>query len=322
MTTKIIPSPWRYILPRHKESDYADSIVIGIVGPKRSGKSLLLAKLLYRDMCYGRKVWSTMDVKTPKFYLDKGFPMINTKPVDWDAFFMMSTEYQNGTIGLDEASSFNSNRSPLSSRNRITNAFTNQVGHRSIDVFWTAKSTGWLDRQGLGFETDIEIECKDMAKTRWGRKNHVKKGKLIYLEAWDRSGALTGRVADRRDRYARPFKRWYWPTCEHYWDAYDTRYLLGVEDIFGGVKLDLQKRIISNKTRFKDYEAPLYEIACQMAQSQNLVSCDSFWNVAEATGITGDSRQLGRCLKGMGIVRKQKANGYFYDLSGLTEQGT
>lgn len=322
MGTRVIRPPWNYILPRHKTADYADSIVIGLVGPKRSGKSLLLAYLLFRDMCFGRKVWSTMDVKTPKFYQGKGFPVMNTRPIDWNEFFLMSEEYQNGTIGIDEASAFNGNRSWNSARNRVTNAFTNQVGHRSIDVIWTAKSTGWLDGQGLGFETDIEIVCKDMAKTCWGRMNHVKKGTLIYLEAWDRSGALTGHIASRRDRYARPFKKWYWHCEDRIWDGYDTRYLLGVNDIFGGIKLDLQKRIISNKVKQDDYSEPLYKIASQMAGQDSLVSCDSFWNVADRVGITGDIRVMGKCLKGMGIVRKHKVDGYFYDLSGLTEPGT
>ncbi|MFA5389136.1 MAG: hypothetical protein WC312_05210 [Candidatus Omnitrophota bacterium] len=321
---KPIRDPFDYILPRNKQ-DYADSTVIGLVGPKRSCKSLLLAKLLYRDMCLGRKVWSTMDVHTPKFFLDKGFPDIHTKMIDWDAFFMMSEEYQDGTIGIDEASAFNSNRSPLTARNRVTNAFTNQVGHRSIDIIWTAKSAGWLDRQGLGFETDIEIDCQDMAKTTWGRLHHIKKGTFVYLEAWDRSGALTGKAADRRDKFARPFKCWYWGKGgpEIYHTAYNTRALLSVEDIFGGVKFDFMKRVISNKKAiYNEIRRSLHSLAREFqSRGSDEVPCDTFWATANHVyGIEGDSRSLGKYLHPLGIKRKAKRSGNVYLLDNLISE--
>jgi hypothetical protein len=321
MAIRLIRDPFDFILPRQKEADYADSTVIGLVGPKRSDKTLVYSKLLYRDMCYGRPVWSNIPVKTPQFFLDKGYPDLHTKQIDWNAFFSMSEEYQYGTMGLDEASAINPNRSPLSSKNRVTNAFTNQIGHRSVDVIWTAKSIAWLDRQGLGFETDIEIFCHDMAKTTWGHQHHIKKGTIAYLEAYDRSGALTGRIADRRDKYARPFKRWYLNECDRYWTAYDTRGLQTVEEIFGGVELDLQKRVISNKVKPEEYEEPLYRLAEKMSTTGKLISCDSFWENAEDMDIPGDRRQLGKVLRGMNIKRKQKAAGYFYDLSDLRAPG-
>lgn len=319
---KPIRDPWSWILNR-KHSNYADSTVVGLTGPKRSGKSLIMAKLLFRDMCLGRKVWSNMTVRTPQFYLDKGYPMLETMPIDWDAFFMMSEEYQDGTIGIDEASYYNSNRSPLASRNRLTNAFTNQVGHRNLDVIWTGKSTGWLDRQGLGFETDIEVECQDLAKTMWGRRNRIQKGMLIAHTAWDRSGSLTGRSNDPRNKNSMPFYRWFTTTAWHYWDAYETRGLISLEDMFGGVKLDLQKRIISNKQPIdEEFLESVYNLADQFRESSDttLVSCDKIRAAADIAGFGVSDKVLGQALKQLGVKHTQKRGGNCYDLSGLNFQ--
>lgn len=316
---KLVKNPLDWIFPTRKD-DYADSTVLGLTGPKRSGKSLIMAKILFNALLAGRNVWSTMPVKTPKFYLDKGCPILETKPVDWDAFFSMTEEYQNGLIGIDEASAFNSNRGALTTRNRVTNAFTNQIGHRNLDVVWTAKSAGWLDRQGLGFETDIEIECHDLAKSRWGRLNHIKKGTLISLIAWDRSGAFTGRVADPRDRFARPFKRWLHPDANIYWDAYNTRGLLGVDDIFGGVKLDLQKRVISNKTRLNDdLLESVQDLAGRLRDDSDngLVSCDIVRDTAGYLGLGLNDKLLGQALRQIGAKHVQKRGGNCYDLGGI-----
>lgn len=320
-------NPWDYILPRDKVDDFADSTVIGLVGPKRSGKSLQLAAILYREMCKGRKVWSNMTVKTPSFFLKKGWPMMETMPINWDDFFTMGTEYQDGTLGIDEASYNNGRRSSMTSRSKVTNAFLNQIGHRNLDVIWTAKSGNWLDRQGLGFETDIEISCRDVAKTPWGISHRVKKGTKIQLAAFDRSGALTGRTSAPGD-YTNPFMAWTWDQMSNggspsnYWDAYSTRELTGIEEIFGNISLDLQKRVITNKTQITEGDvALLHQLALSVKESGERIDTGAFWDAAAALGVEGNSYKLGRYLKKLGVEKKQTGRGYVYDVSALKEPG-
>lgn len=318
---KPIRSPWKYILNRD-HTDYADSTVVGLTGPKRSCKTLEFAKLLFWDLCLGRPVWSNLPVYTPKYFLDKGWPRLETMPIDWDAFFTMSEEYQDGTMGIDEASYYNSNRSPLNTRNRVVNSFTNQIGHRGLDVIWTGKSAGWLDRQGLGFETDVEVECQDLAKTRWGRKNHVTKGKLVHLTAWDRSGALTGRRADPRDRHARPFAKWMDSTAWIYWTAYDTRFLMSIEDMFAGVKLDLQKTVISNRQRLDEALInSVHDLVNQFRESSETmqVQCDRLRAAADIAGLNLNDKILGQALKQLGVKHRRKSGGNVYDISDMKD---
>lgn len=311
-------SPFEWILNRNRKT-YAESMVVGLVGPKRGGKSLTMAKLGHRDMSLGRPVWSNLPIQTPKFLLDKGYPLLKTREIDWNAFFMMDPEYQDGTILLDEASYMNSNRGWNSMKNRVTNAFLNQVGHRNLDVIWNAKSTGWLDGQGLGFETDVEIYCKDLGKTPWGWKNHVTHGTIISFEAYDRTGSLTGRIANRRDRYARPFRKWFTVNQYIWWTAYDTRHLSTLEEIFGGLKLDLQQRIISNKQRVdSEFIDVISEIAGQMAtESENtMIKCDDVRNTIRKVGFSDVSdKVIGQALRQVGISYVRKNNIGMYDFS-------
>lgn len=316
--SKRIRNPFDWILKRNRNR-YAESVVVGLVGPKRGGKSLTMAKLGYRDLALGRPVWSNLPIQTPKYYLDLGYPLLKTEDIDWDAFFMMDTEYQDGTILLDEASYVNSNRGWNSTKNRVTNAFLNQVGHRNLDVIWNAKSTGWLDGQGLGFETDVEIFCKDLAKTPWGHKNHVNNGKFIGYEAYDRSGALTGRVANRRDRWARPFARWFSDHQEIWWTAYDTKHLSTLEEIFGGLKLDLQHRVISNK---QQCDSEFVGIVSKMASGSDysMLNCEDVREVIRRSGYPDASDNfIGRSLRRLGISYIQKKNAGMYDFSNFKE---
>jgi len=314
-----IRDPFGFILPLGK-SDYTSSTVVGITGPKRSGKSLLLAKLLWRDLIAGRKVWSNMTVKTPKFYLDKGFPMLETKPIDWDGLYLLSEEYQEGTIGLDESVYYDDSRASLSMRNRLMNTIMNQVGHRNLNVYYTVKAQGWLDRR-LQFETDIEIQCQDMAKTRWGRQNHIIPGTLIHFKAFDKSGSVTGKVYDAKDRHSRPIKSWFWDGGRIYWTAYDTKEIIGLEEMYTGVKLDLKQRVISNKAQVDEStKQSLYDIVSKMREADTRVDADTFWQAIAATGIEGDARQLGTYLRQLGVIRRQGTSGRYYDLTNLLAQ--
>lgn len=316
---KRIRSPWQYILNRRVQ-DYADSTVLGLTGVKRSLKSLLLCKLLFRDLCLGRKVWSNMPVHTPDFFIKQGYPYLETMAIDPNALYSLSEEYIDGTVGIDEAKYINSNRRSLTTRNNVVDAFLNEVGHRSIDVIWTAKSLGWLDRQGLGFETDIEVICHDLAKTRWGRINKYPKGRTAILRAFDRSGAFTGTSNPPESKWSRPFVEWREVDLWHYWTGYDTRSRTSLEDIFGSVKMDMKQTIITNKKQLQDgFLEEVYEVAIQLRDNSESPRVDAAQLRAAIKYTVADvsDRVIGETLKSIGAVHKQKRGGNVYDLDNL-----
>jgi len=293
---------------------------VGITGLKRQGKSLLLAWMLCFDMvAYGRTVWSTMPVRTPAALLRGGHPLKESLPIDWNSLYMLSGEYEYGTIGLDESIYYDDSRTSLSMRNKLLNTIMNQVGHRNLNVYYTVKTAGWLDRR-LQFETDIRIVCTDLGRTPWGRSHHVGQGRVIRLDFFDLSGFFSNHPFHEKYNY-RPFSSIIWRTANDFWDAYNTKEVIGIEDLMTKVQVDMKSRVISNKPSYdRGMQEALYNLAASFHSKGNeTIPCDTFWTVANSAGIEGDSRQLGRYLKPLGIKRKDKRGGNIYDLSNMVQ---
>jgi hypothetical protein len=300
---------------------YTSSLVIVYTGPKRSGKSLLMVHRAVWDMASGRTVWSNIPIHTPKFLVDKGFPYREAKPLDWNSFYLLSEEYQEGTVCLDEAVYTDDSRSSLTMKNKLINTIMNQVGHRSLNVYYTVKSHSWMDRR-LVFETDLRIECFDLALSTWGRKNGLTRGKVIKLIYYDLSGAVTGyRYEDSK----RPFNTKLFNVGDKYWDAYDTKRIVGLEEVFTGVKVDLQQRVISNKKAVdQDLLNALYQIASQVRENSADMTgkCSDYWDLVYRVGIDGDPRHLGKYMRLLGVDKKPKRGGDIYDFSKLVVPST
>ena len=317
MTTTLIQPNNNPLLHLVDTKAYTSSCVVAIEGLKRSGKSLLLASMLVRDMTiYRRSVWSTMPVKTPEGLLKKGAPMVKSIPINWDTLYMLDQEYEEGTIGLDESIYYDDSRTSLSMRNKLLNTIMNQVGHRSLNVYYTVKSQGWLDRR-LQLETDIRIRCTDLAKTPWGRKKGLIQGSVIKLDFFDLSGFFSTRVFNEKfNPY--PFFSMLWNDARDYWTAYNTKEIIGIEDLMTRVKVDLKQRVISNKSSVNnEIKEALYDLADQFRAKSDTIDCDVYWRAADAMGIPGGSRQLGQYLKELNITHKQKRGGNVYELSQL-----
>ena len=209
---------------------YTSSCVVGITGPKRNGKSLLLTYLLCQDMLrFSRPVWSTMPVKTPSALLKRGYPKRESTPINWDTLYMLGKEYDSGTIGLDESIYYDDSRTSLSMRNKLLNTIMNQVGHRNLNVYYTVKTSGWLDKR-LQYETDIRIVCTDLGRTPWGRSKRIGQGRVIKMEFFDLSCFFSQRAY--HEKYNPwPFTTVIWNSASEFWDAYNTKEIIGIEDL-------------------------------------------------------------------------------------------
>lgn len=311
-------NPLNYLVDQHS---YTSSCVVGITGFKRNGKSLLLSSLLTHDMLVlKRKVWSTMPVHTPACML-KDYGMQHSLPIDWDSLYMLDKEYEYGTIGLDESIYWDDSRSSMTMRNRLMNIIMNQVGHRNLNVYYTVKTEGWLDRR-LQFETDLRIKCEDLGRTPWGRSNHVTKGDVIRLEFFDLSCYLTNKAYNEKYNYL-PFQTLIWHDAHKFWDAFDSKELVGIEEVFTNVKVDMKQRTISNKPAYDtELQGQLYNIANEFYSKGNSeIETETFRSIVSRMGIELDPRQMGRYLVPLGITRKEKRGGNVYDLSKLVARG-
>ena len=93
----------------------------------------------------------------------------------------------------------------------------------------------------IGKETDIEICCKDASRERSNRFTY-QRGEMIYWDFKDWSGNWTGvsyedePVTIQQKFFAKPI-----------WGAYDTNQRFDIFEAMRGLKVDMEKTVISDK---------------------------------------------------------------------------
>lgn len=315
------------------ETGHFQAWVIRFVGPRGSGKSLLLALYGLIDLMRGRKVWSNMPIVMTEEYAEWGYRHLpaaerrkwvkkvvglKSTPLDWDAFYALSEDLTEGTVMIDEAQYFCDSRAALALKNRLLNAIVAQVRKRNLNLYYTVKQGDWVDRR-LGYETDIEIECSGMQHTDWGKENNVQPGDMVFTRCYDLSGAMTGHPIDPKRKWFQSYKAGYFKHLHHLWGCYDTSAVVDLEEAFTNIKLDLKQRVITNKPTSGDILTSLREVGKSLLdRGTQEITTTGFWGVAQAMGIEGTPQNLGKYLPELGITRKQKHGGsYYYDLSNL-----
>lgn len=299
---------------------YKNALIIGWVGAKGNGKSLSMAQAISWKLALGEKVWSNMPVKLSPALMNRktfmnGEPMEyrEADPLDWNLLYMLDESLIEGTVAIDEIGYYADSRQSGSTRNRLINACIRQVRHRSLDILYTAKAFKSVDFR-LRDETDVLIECEDLSYKPWGKDNKVEGGISIIQRFYDLSGIVTGYATDyfspRRKQYKAQIFR-----GRPYWECYDTREVISLEEAFTSVKLDLQERRISNRAAFDEgTRDTVLQVLADLKQSgKDRVPSDVLWEMLASEGIEGNTAQLGRYIP-REIRRRGNRNGMFYDL--------
>jgi len=259
---------------------YDNCYIVGYVGPKGSGKSLSMCGALVRKMLRGEKAWSNMPVKTGaailnrKSYNNSKVEYKETEALNWDLLYKLDESMVEGTVAIDEITYYASSRQSMDTRNRLINTCCRQARHRSLNFLYTARAFGWVDSY-LRAETDIIITCDDLSYSGWGRDNTVKGGTVIRQRYYDLSGLATGKPQDFFSGKANPYKvvKFYGTP---YWDCYDTKEIISIEEAFTGVKLNLKKRYIGNEDQENAHINTEIAIAAKVAElKENNVSLTS-----------------------------------------------
>lgn len=305
---------------------YTASNIIGIVGPKRNNKSLLLAYTLIQKLIEGEAVWSNMPVHTGEVvlarrYSPSGKPIkyAETKPLDYDLFYRLDSSFVNGTVAIDEIGYIANSRQSNDTRNKLINMVVRQAGHRSLDLVYTDRSFYRVDYR-IREETDILIEAQDLSFTPWGRQNSIAGGTMACYKYFDISGAATGKSC-YNGRYYDPSayymeKNFY---GKPYWDCYDTREVISLEEACTGISLEMRKRHIGNDHREEEKLETSGRIASAIAELKKkgkiLIPTNIFWRFARDNfDVEGNSNNLARLLP-EGVERKRTKDNYLYDFS-------
>lgn len=302
--------------------DLADgSWVIGFTGVRGGGKTIFAVWLACFCMVNcGFPVWSNVAIKFRCKCFDGKTRTFESLPLDMEALYSLSSEFQSGVLLIDEANLFVDSRNSMSLSSRLVNAAVQQTRKRSLSILWTAQNEEWLDNR-LRFSTDLIIHTKDMAKTPWGLRNHQKKGVSFSWDAWDMSGQWTGHSV--RDNPYPVLTRQIF-NGELLWPVYDT--YLAQDIIAANRKVRINQAPITIGEDGKVAVTPdvrrdavAQVINYLKGNGQERVSSDDLWDAIESTGLDASREVLGRDLRQLGAVRKQTTGGrYDYILPPLT----
>ena len=191
----------------------AQSLVIGLVGRRGSGKSLVAAWLAYERHRAGGKV-----LFTPSGFLRFGTPL------DLEELVTLDEELQGALVVLDEVHLLLDRRNTMSFASRMLSTWLVQVRKRRCSVIWTTQSGRDIDRR-LEFQTDVHGHCESF-----------RDGKTVTVEFVDTQGRWSpgiDRVPSRywdsaRKRQYRILRR-----ADSVWPLFDTLAVGDLADILG-----------------------------------------------------------------------------------------
>lgn len=310
---------------------YTKSNIVGIVGPKGNDKSLLLAYSIIQKLIEAEPVWSNMPVHTgaavlARKYSPSGKPIkfSQTKEIDWDLFYSLDKSFQGGTVAIDEVGYQANSRQSSDIRNRLINMVIRQARHRNLDFIYTDRSFYRVDYR-VREETDVLIECQDLSFTQWGRQNNLAGGVMACYKYFDISGAVTGKSC--YDGYRYDPHKYYMERNFYgrpYWDCYDTKEIISLEEACTGIELAFKKRRIGNDDREEvraTIQDKIYAAVTDIKRKgKEIMPTHIFWRLLrDSYGVEGSNTHLARLLPD-GVIRKQTRQNFLYDFSNVVVQ--
>lgn len=291
------------------------AFTVGATGHKRNGKSIFLTRAGVTALAMGLPVWSNYPIQFDYItYNDDGEEKrkrLTSQPLDWQALYMLDSELEYGVVIISEIQQWLDNRASMRLNNRLFSYILRQIGKRHLSLWYDCFSLDTIDKR-LPAETDVEVYCEDMRKTFWGKTKgtHLEEGEYIKLTCYARTNAWLGFTT--WDRNLSPEYTLY---GKPYWKCYDTGFLFDPFEAMAGIDLDLEKIHITNKNKqsFRPEAALRGVIEAALANETTIIRSQALWTSAGMT--ENDSRLYGSLLKSLNVRKKQRADGYFYDLT-------
>lgn len=223
--------------------DVTQPFIIGISGPRGSGKSQTLSYLGIRALTLGLRCWLDYPlqfylIRRGKEYKDR--ELLKSEQLDMVKLMTMNEDINGGFVGIDEYRRFASAYGFNSTQNQLLNEVWGQIRKNNISFGFVSKKIAWIDPMTRD-ETDIEIACQDAHMTSDGYHKYAE-GEMIYWQVKDISGLWTGKMYEDHpiDHPAKLF-------AKPFWGSYNTNQHFDIFAAKAGVKLDLKKTIISDK---------------------------------------------------------------------------
>ncbi|MCJ7572352.1 MAG: hypothetical protein MUO82_10850 [Candidatus Thermoplasmatota archaeon] len=126
-----------------------NNLVVGILGTKGSGKTLLLTILLYLDFLSGKKIYTNYEVNFPH------------EIIDINKLINLDKELTNSTIGITEIHTICDSRRSGNKQNVQFSYFVLQSRHRSVNLYYDSQFNRQFDIR-IRENTDITIVTENL----------------------------------------------------------------------------------------------------------------------------------------------------------------
>lgn len=179
-----------------KISNYKNNLVVGIVGLKGSGKTLVLTILLFMAYLNGRKVYTNYRVFFPHEILDI------------EKMIKLDISLKNAVIGISEMHMICDARRHGKKQNILMSYFVLQSRHRSVDLYYDSQ-----------FERQVDIRIVDNTDMNIISEN-------LYIDS-DNDGYDDLFHIIFQDKRKRPLRFWEKIICgTPVFKLYDTDYII------------------------------------------------------------------------------------------------
>lgn len=299
----------RTLRPKGFYLSLIDSIIRGFGGARGAGKSDSLAYWGIVAMAVELPVWANFPIRAHYVNYAGHLRELESMPLYFKDLFNMSEKIRGGLILIDEYQDWASAFASMTTQNKLLNGFWAQIRKNDLSFYYAAKKSRWIDLRTRE-ETDLETTCMD--GRFWGKGNpSARRGETVYWWTKDMSGMLTGRPYDEYPRMIR--ERF---NAKMVWGSFDTKQRFDIFEALRGIKLDLEKDVITDKQQIT-IDFPVLEKQIEaMFNSSVRIKPSEFW---ATLGISKPDQkaQIRPLMRDMGIIEKHTNGGTYLVLEGF-----
>jgi len=313
------------------------SLVAMVVGPRGSGKTLLLThygtefmgrayalkklrEVKNNNRLYPRKkpnIWCNYPIKS--LYKLPGHSkavLLSTLDLDVEELMTWPEKFRDGYLLFDEIDQSADKQDWMAVLPKLLVRGIKLMRHRNLSLWGTLQFIDELNAR-LYKQSDIVIQCRDLAFTPWGREKRLRTGEVSTATFIDKSGIMTGYpFAETHQVYPLQF------FGKRYWHSYETKHEFNVMDSARKYRMKKEVREISSVSQLEDDERNRQSIFTAMyyfmyeKPGVKIKSTDFHAKVLEF-GCTWNANAWGKYLKSVGVTSTIYQGVSRYDFSNI-----
>jgi len=169
-------------IPEEYKHWFPTEYIVGILGHRGGGKSLLLAHYLFNCLRAGCTVFTNLEMYPEKLGIDN-----KPYPLDFDHLLRFDPALHEAVLGIEEVGMWLERKRGMSTTSIIAEKFLQLVIRKQgLRIFFTNQSP--LLPSALVEQTDIVHQAFDVFFCDWAREANLAKGTTFYYVTTDRTG--------------------------------------------------------------------------------------------------------------------------------------